>query len=334
MLFIALIGCGRMGKIYAKAIAAHQKATLVAICDQDYNLAKETGKEVGITNIFSDYKEVAKIKNIDAVIIASSTNTHKDIIFEMVKAKKHILCEKPIAISLEDTKKVVKLLSKSEIKFQLGFMRRFDAAYLEAKRMIENNEIGKPVLFMGISRDPVAPPFEYAKPEVCGDILMDLNIHDFDIAMWLMNSDIEWVFSQKCALVYKELKSINASDTSITYLQFKNGAMGYIEGNRYSVGGYDVRAEIVGDRGCVKVGYYRDKSVLLFNKNGMNYKCVPWFIERFTDAYIAQIESFFNCLINDKEPLVGALDGLKAQEVVIMANQSAINKNKVSIIDL
>ncbi len=329
MLSVAVIGCGRMGQMYLRALVGNQRVKLLAVCDPNETVATKIGQEFGTKYIFSDSKDVAGCDEIDAVIISTSTNTHKEIILDMINAGKHIFCEKPIAISLEDSERVLQSLEGSKVKFQLGFMRRFDPGYLEAKKLIEKGEIGEPVLFKGVSRDPQAPPFEYAKPEVSGDILMDLNIHDFDIAMWLMNSDVDWVFSQKNALVHKELSGINASDTSLTYLQFKNNTMGYVEGSRYSVGGYDVRAEILGSKGCIKVGYYRYKPVLLFNRNGMNYECVPWFVERFENAYIAQINSFVDCLINETQPLVSALDGLRAQKLVLAAAQSCVSKQPV-----
>ncbi len=333
MLSVAVIGCGRMGQMYARALTGNQRVNLLAVCDQNEAIATKTGQEFGTKYTFSDYKALARCDEIDAVIISTSTNTHKEIILEMINANKNIFCEKPIAISLKDTEKAIRCLDNSKVKFQLGFMRRFDSGYSEAKKLIEKGDIGEPVLFKGISRDPQAPPFEYAKPEVSGDILMDLNVHDFDIAMWLMNSDVDLVFSQKSALVYKELSKINASDTSLTYLQFKNNAMGYVEGSRYSVGGYDVRAEILGSEGCIKVGYYRYRPVLLFNRNGMNYECVPWFVERFENAYIAQINSFIDCLINDTQPLVSALDGLKAQKLVLAAVQSCFSMQPVWVSD-
>jgi scyllo-inositol 2-dehydrogenase (NAD+) len=322
MVKIALIGCGRMGQMYAKVIAAHPEAEFAAICDVNEALAARTASTYGARAVFRDYKELAAAAGVEAVVIASSTNMHKELIIKMAEAGKDIFCEKPIAISPDDTAAVIAALEKNPVKFQLGFMRRFDTGYAEAKKLIENGEIGKPILFKGLSRDPVAPPYDYAKPEVSGDTLMDLCVHDFDVCMWLMGSKIDTVFSQKRVLVHEFLKEINASDTVLTQLDFENGAMGYIEGSRYSVGGYDVRAEILGEKGVIQVGYYQYKPVILFNKQGRSYECVPWFIERFENAYQKQVQVFIDCVSQKKPVPITQFDGLAAQNVVLAAERS------------
>ena len=326
MINIALIGCGRMGQLYAKVIANHPDANFVAICDMNKELADKTAKLYRVPNVVYDYKDIAKMKDVEAVAIISSTHMHKLIMVEMAKAGKAIFCEKPITISLSDTMEVIEVLDKTKVPFMLGFMRRFDSGYAQAKLMIERGDIGDPVLIKGISRDPVAPPYDYARPEVSGDTLMDLSVHDIDVCMWLMGSKIKTIFAQKRVLVHEFLKEINASDTVLSYIEFENGAIGYIEGSRYSIGGYDIRCEILGAKGCIQVGYYRDKPVILFNKDGRHYECVPWFIERFGDAYKEQMKVFIDCIENKKPFPITQYDGLYAQKVVVAAERSCISR--------
>lgn len=326
MINTALIGCGRMGKMYAKVIANHPDANFVALCDVNREAADETARIYKVPNVVYDYQDIAKMKDVDAVVIISSTNMHKAMITEMARAGKAIFCEKPLTVSMPDTMEVIDILEETKVRFFMGFMRRYDSGYAEAKRLIEDGAIGDPVLIKAISRDPVAPPYEYAKPEVSGDTIMDLSVHDIDVCMWLMGSKIKTIFAQKRVLVHDFLKEINASDTVLSYMEFENGTIGYVEGSRYSIGGYDVRCEILGAKGCIQVGYYRDKPVVLFNKEGRHYECVPWFVERFQNAYEAQLRVFLDCMESGAPMPVTQYDGLYAQKVAVAAEKSCISR--------
>ena len=322
---IGVIGCGRMGQRYAQDVAFRiPKARLVAVCDTYIEAAKKTAILCGMDNWSIDYHQLLENNKIQAVIITTPTNTHVQIIKDVAESGKDIFCEKPIALTLEETDAVVDIIQKAGIKFQLGFMRRFDSGYIEAKQRIERGEIGDPVLFKAISRDPQAPPLDYAKPAVSGDIFMDLSIHDFDLARWLMGSEIKRVYAERGVLVHRELKPLDASDTCFANLLFENGAMGSIEGSRYAVYGYDVRAEIIGAKGAIIVGKYRYSPVLLLNKNfiGVTRDTVPWFLERFAQAYRDQLKDFVEAIYPDGEPKVTAHDGRAALKVVLAAIRS------------
>ncbi len=322
---IGVIGCGRMGQRYAQDVAFRiPDAKLVAVCDAYVDAAKKAASLCGIENWYTDYHHLLEDNKIQAIIVATSTNTHVQVIKDVAESGKDIFCEKPIALTLEETDTALKVVEKTGVKFQLGFMRRFDSGYIEAKQRIERGEIGDPVLFKAISRDPQAPPLDYAKPAVSGDIFMDLSIHDFDLARWLIGSEVKRVYAERGVLVHRELKALDASDTCFANLLFENGAMGSIEGSRYAVYGYDVRAEVIGAKGAIIIGQYRYTPVLLLNKNfiGVTHDTVPWFLERFAQAYLDQVRDFVEAVYQDREAKVTAQDGKAALKVVLAAIRS------------
>ena len=325
---IGVIGCGRMGQRYAQDVTFRiPNARLVTVCDTCAELAKKAASSCEIDTWLTDYHHLLENGNIQAVIVASSTHTHVQVIKDAAEAGKDIFCEKPIALTLEQTDVALNAVEKAGVKFQLGFQRRFDSGYIEAKRRIERGEIGDPVLFKAISRDTQAPPHEYAKPSVSGDIFMDLSVHDFDLARWFMGSEIKRVNAERGVLVHQWLKSIDASDTCFANLFFENGSMGVVEGSRYSVYGYDVRTEIIGAKGAILVGQHRYTPVLLKNRNfiGINHDTdpVPWFLERFAEAYCEQVRDFVEAVHKGREPRVSAQDARAALQVVLAAVRSS-----------
>lgn len=333
---MGVIGCGRMGQIYAQDVAFRiPDAKLVAVCDTCTEAAKKAASSCGIDNWSTDYHQLLENNEIQAVIVASSTNTHAQMIKDAAESGKDILCEKPLALTLEEVDAAVNAVQKAGVKLQVCFMRRFDSGYMEAKRRIERGEIGDPVLFKAITRDCQAPSDDYARPSVSGDIFMDLSIHDFDLARWLMGSEIKRVYAERGVLVHQQLKPLNAADTCFANLLFEDGAMGGVEGDRYAVYGYDVRTEVVGAKGAIIVGQYRYTPVLLLNRNfiGINRDIDPvfWFLDRFAQAYCDQVRGFVEAIQRDREPKVTGQDAKTALQVVLAAIQSSKEERPICL---
>lgn len=328
---IGLIGLGRLGRIYADHFAYRiPQANLLAVSDARGQLAESCAQDLGIPKWYEDSRELLADKEIEAVVVVSPTDTHHSIVVEAARAGKAIFCEKPISLSLEDTGLMLQAVEKAGVFFHLGFMRRFDKGYMAAKRKIEDGAIGTPVVYKSSSRDPFPPSLEYADPKHSGGLIIDMGIHDIDIGRWFMG-EVTSVYSIGGTLAYPELKEIGDLDNAITTLTFENGSLGVIDLSRNGVYGYDIRAEVLGTQGALKIGYLRETPLVVMTRAGVTHDTVPYFMERFGDAYVAQLEDFVNNILNDKEPSITGADGRAALRIGMAATLSQKENRPVEV---
>ncbi len=320
---IGLIGLGRMGSIYADCLAHRvPNAHLAAVADIRAEVAETMALQHGVSRWYRDCRQLLDQDDIQAVVIATPTSTHREIITYTAEAGKDIFCEKPLALTLEDTDAALETVEKAGVKLQLGFMRRFDSGYAEAKKKIEEGAIGKPVTFKSIGRDPFCPKLEYADPNVSGGLILDMAIHDFDLARWLMGSEVKRVYTEGGTLVFEELNTVGDIDNATVNILFQSGAIGNVEVSRNALYGYDIRTEVLGSEGGLMIGYFQQTPLLLLTRKGISHDMVPYIMERFGEAYLKQIEYFVDCVRQDKEPPVGGLDGRAALEIGLAATRS------------
>lgn len=329
---IGVIGLGRMGRVYGYHTARQIKgAQLVAVADASQEaLAAFSGQVAGVRT-YQTYQELLDQPDIHGVIVATPTHTHHEIVIAAADARKAIFCEKPTALDLTATDEMLAAVDKASVLFQVGFMRRFDRAYAEAKRRIEAGVIGQPVTILSIGRDPRRTSLEYADPAVSGGLIVDMGIHDFDIVRWLMNDEVERVYAESASLVYPELLSVNDVDSTMINLRLSRGGLGTIEVSRTAKYGYDIRAEVIGSEGTLQIGYLQETPVITLTPEGAHYDIVPHFPERFGSAYTAQIEHYVDCLLNDKQPLVSADDARAALQASIAATISHCEQRVVYV---
>lgn len=324
---VGVIGLGRLGSAHAINIKTRIiNAQLVAVSDIEEKSITKFTKQFPSVKSYLDYKEMLRKEDIDAVIIASSTNSHASTVINCIKLNKKIFCEKPIAVSLEEAKEVQKVVNQSNAYIQLGFMRRFDRNYVKAKEVIDSGKLGKPVSLLAISRDPGCPPIEFAKHS--GGLVNDMAIHDIDLCRWLMNSEVKEVFAHGGVVRFKELGEIGDIDHVNISMIFENGKMALLESSRNSAYGYDIRTEVICENGSTEIGKVQDESTIYKTKNSMNVHTINGFLERFEDAYFNEINTFINNILNDVKPSVTSIDGLKSIEIANAINQS-IKTNKV-----
>lgn len=319
---VGVVGLGRLGSLYAEYLGYQiPGAELVAVADADTERAEETGNEIGVPNVFSDYRELLKLNGLDAVVVTTPTGTHKDVVIDAANEDKMIFCEKPLSISLEEAGEMRKAVEKNGNFFHMGFMRRFDPGYAAAKEKIDNGEIGEPIVFKSSSRDPFRPSLEYADPKMSGGLFLDMGIHDFDLARWFMG-EISEVYSIGNVLAYPEMESIGDVDNSMTSLTFESGKIGTVDLSRSGIYGYDIRTEILGTEGTIQVGYLRETPITVLKKEGVSHDTVPYFMERFEKAYVAQLKDFIEKAHNGDEPSVSIEDGELALVVSHAATRS------------
>lgn len=325
---IGVIGLGRMGRVYGTFVASQlHSAALVAVSDpQESVLAQYSGVKT-----YPDYHALLADPDVQAVIVTTPTHTHCEVVTAAAEAGKAIFCEKPTALTLRETDMMLDAVQAAGVPFQVGFMRRFDRAYVEAKRQIDAGLIGQPVAVRSVSRDPFRTSLEYANPAVSGGLIVDMGIHDFDVVRWLMGDEVTRVYTETAALVYPELTTVGDVDNAQIALKFANGGVGNIEVSRTARYGYDIRAEVVGTEGTLQVGYLQETAVLTMTSAGVRHDVVPHFPQRFGAAYTAQIASFADCVREGKPPLVTAEDARAALQAAIAATHSQHEGLPVSV---
>ncbi|SKB02621.1 inositol 2-dehydrogenase [Sporosarcina newyorkensis] len=324
----AVIGVGRLGFVHAENVANHiPGAEVVAIVASRKESAERAARELGVRNWTNDPQEVFDDPSIDAVIIVTPTKTHANLIIRAARSKKHIFVDKPLTERLEEADMVIKEVQENKVFCQVGFMRRFDPSYMEAKRRIAQGDIGEPIYFKGLSRDPGSPPEEYIKTS--GGIFIDLCIHDFDIARFLLGYEVKSVRAFGEVLVHPFMKKYNDVDQSMTFVEFTNGASADIEGSRNSTFGYDVRGEVVGTEGTIQIGSLQRHNNIIMTKNKSFHDTIPNFSTKFQDAFLLELEGFINCIQNGEKPMVNEIDGKIALAVAVAATESFKKKQIV-----
>jgi predicted dehydrogenase len=278
-----------------------------------------------------DYHELLKREDIDAVVITTPTSTHAQVIKDAAMAGKHIFSEKPLALTLEMCDEAIAAARKAGVKLQLGFMRRFDAAYALAKKKIDEGAIGQPVVFHAISRDVSRTTLKFAHRANSGGMIMDMGVHDFDMARWMMGSEVVRVQTEGDCLVYPELKDVGDIDNALINLRFANNAVGNISLSRNATFGYDIRTEVLGSEGVLQIGSLQQTPTLVMTRQGITHDTIPGFMERFGDAYAAEIRAFVTCVLEDREPSVTGEDARKATAISIAATLSLDETRPVMI---
>ena len=330
---VGLIGTGRLGNIYADYLANRiPQANLVAVADIIPDRASSCAKRLDIPRWYDNHHDLIVDKGLDAVIITATTTNHKEIVIDAAAQHRSAFCEKPLTLDLDDAREVKSALENAATFFQMGFQRRFDKGFAAAKRKIDEGVIGKPVVFRGSSRDPYRPSLEYLKPENSGGMIIDMAIHDFDIARWYMGG-FKTVNAVGGVLAYPEVNEVGDIDNAVMVLTFESGALGEIDISRNGVYGYDIRAEVLGTKGTIQAGYLRETPILVMNADGVTHDVVPYFPERFGEAYVSQLTDFLDNLADDKEPAISIEDGIAAIQAAAAATFSCQEGKIVNVSD-
>lgn len=322
MLNIGIIGAGRIGKVHGESIKFHVKnAQVAAIADSYWTEAsRKWAKEMGFPT-YDDYHEILNDPSIDAVMICSSTQTHAPISIEAIKAGKHVFCEKPISKDLAEIKAVMQELEKTNLKYQVGFNRRFDHNFRAVRDAVTSGKIGDVQIVKITSRDPDAPPVEYVK--VSGGIFLDMTIHDFDMTRYLTGSDVEEIYVNGAVLVDPKIGEAGDIDTAIITMKLKNGSLAVIDNSRKAVYGYDQRAEVFGSKGQVAVSNDTQSSAVISTTDGIvGEKPLYFFLERYMESFAREVSEFTEAILNDTPVPVTVVDGLQAVLIGMAAGKS------------
>ena len=336
MLKIGIIGAGRIGKVHLESISYHVKnATVTAMADPFMN--EETDKLIrsyGVSKVTKDYKDILNDKDIDAVLVCSSTDTHAAISIEAINAGKHVFCEKPVDHSIEKIQAVADALKEHpDIKFQVGFNRRFDHNFAAIRKAYDDGKIGEAHILKITSRDPEPPNPAYIK--VSGGIFLDMTIHDFDMACFLTDSDVEELYVNSAVLVDPAIGEQGDVDTAIITMKMANGALAVIDNSRKAAYGYDQRAELFGSKGMVATSNDTVSSAVISNADGVTgEKPLFFFLERYMGSFSEEMRQFTEAVINDTEVPVGIHAGLQSVKIGLAARKSVEEHRPVKISEI
>jgi myo-inositol 2-dehydrogenase/D-chiro-inositol 1-dehydrogenase len=326
---IALVGCGRIGQVHLRSLLSMPDlADLRTIVDVHEPSVRQAAETFGIDHWSTDVDAVMADPEIDAVIIASSTDTHGPFISAAAMHGKHAFTEKPIALDLETTDRALADVRTAGTRLQIGFQRRFDAGYARVKQQIVDGSIGAIEFIRDAMRDPEPPTMSYAKGS--GGLYRDMAIHNFDCVRWLMGAEPVEIFATGSVLVEPELSTIDDVDTSVVTMRFADGALATIENSRRSGFGYDVRTEVFGSRGAAMIGESRATPVRLYS-DGVREDHQYFFLDRFADAFRAEIAAFVTAIRDDRPIDVTGEDGRAALVLAIAAEHSRKARAPIAI---
>lgn len=331
---IAVLGAGRIGRVHAQDLAYRiPEAQLAAIVDVIPEAALQLGRDLQVTKVTQDPGVILGDKEIDAVVICSSTDTHATLIEEAAIAGKHIFCEKPIALDLAKIDRALAAVKKAGVKLMVGFNRRFDPSFRRVRDLVASGEIGEPHILRITSRDPAPPPIAYVK--VSGGIFLDMTIHDFDMARFLIGSEVEQVYAAANVLVDQEIGRAGDVDTAVITLRFANGALGVIDNSRKATYGYDQRVEVFGSKGVAMAQNQTPDTVVQSDSSGV-HSALPlhFFVERYAQAYVEEMRAFVDAVLNDKTPPVTGLDARAPVVIGYAAKKSSKENRPVSISEI
>ena len=331
MVRIALIGCGRIGQMHAVNLMRHNKTNLVTVFDSDQQSAQKVAQTYGIT-VAASAPEIFSSKDIDAVLIASVTSTHADFIEMAVAAGKPVLCEKPIDLNLERVNACAKKIAGAQVPIQIGFNRRYDPGHSSARKALLAGEIGELHQVIITSRDPEVPPRTYL--ELAGGLFRDMTIHDFDLARFMLGEEPTEVFAVANALIDPELgRDLNEVDSAMFILRTGSGKQCHINNSRTAVYGYDQRVELMGSSGMLISNNRKPNELRRYGKTGVE-TASPYqffFIERYSEAFMAGIDGFVECIEKGTPPLASFEDGRRA---LILAEAAYISMRERRLVNI
>lgn len=327
---IALFGAGRIGKVHAASIASDPRAKLVAVTDVMAEAATALATAHGIAVRSAD--DILADPAIDAVLIASSTDTHADLIERAIAAGKAVFCEKPIDLNLDRARRVQASVAAAGKPVMMGFNRRFDPNFAAVKTAYEAGEIGRGELLAVTSYDPAPPPVSYVK--VSGGLFRDMMIHDFDMCAWLFGMP-ESVFASGSSIVDPEIGAAGDVDTAVVILTYADGRIATIRNSRRAVFGYDQRLELLGSEGLLSVGNQLESTVVKSTATGVTgAKPQLFFLERYMKAYQTEWAAFLDAVLGGTTPPATVQDGVNALALAEAANISLRDGRPVRLADL
>jgi myo-inositol 2-dehydrogenase / D-chiro-inositol 1-dehydrogenase len=331
---VGVFGVGRIGKIHIANLTTRiAGAQVTVLADTFADELASVATRFNVPKTVSDYREALKLPDLDAVVICAPTTTHYQMILDAASVGKHVFCEKPIDMSVDRIRHLNEIVEKSGIQLMTGFNRRFDPNFLKVREMVASGKIGAPQILKITSRDPSPPPESYIRAS--GGLFLDMTIHDFDMARYIVGSEVDEVYSRATALTDPIFHKVGDWDTAITTLTFQSGALGTIDNSRKAVYGYDQRVEVFGSEGMVAVKNNLPDSHEYLDRTGAHSSLpLNFFLERYAESYLHEMRSFVDAILSGKPVPVTGYDGLMAVTIALAAAKSARENRPVKLVEV
>ncbi|MBP8997833.1 MAG: Gfo/Idh/MocA family oxidoreductase [Anaerolineaceae bacterium] len=331
---ICMIGAGRVGKNHSKAISRHVPGgKIVALVDPMTSVREESALEFGIEKQFDSLEQALEGADFDAVVITTPTPTHLPLSSLAADHNKHVFCEKPMALNLEECDGIMTACEKNHVLLQIGFMRRFDLEFAAAAERIAGGEIGQPMMIKSNTHGPGLPPPWARDLRTSNGMLAEVNSHDWDTVRWLMGSNLERVYTEVANFkgAANNVNTPNFYDNVLVNVKFESGGLGLISGVCPCGYGYDARAEIIGDKGIMQIGTLEGQAIVVCTNRdqGLIQPIVRTWPQRFAWAYIYELEHFVECIQKEVEPRAGGADGRWAVAGVLAGTKSFLEERPV-----
>jgi myo-inositol 2-dehydrogenase/D-chiro-inositol 1-dehydrogenase len=330
---VGVIGAGRIGTVHARTMSRISGFEVRAVADPVEVAARRLADELSIPVATTDAREILADPAVDAVLICSSTDTHADLIVEASRAGKHIFCEKPVDLTVAKVDRALAAAREAGVTLQIGFNRRFDPDFKRIRDLLASGRLGDPHLLKITSRDPNPPSPEYAA--VSGGMFLDMTIHDFDMARYLMGCEVEEVYVAAAVLVDPAIGRAGDVDTALITLRFTNGALCCIDNSRKAVFGYDQRVEVLGSKGMAANRNHGPDTVVVSGAERLEESLpLNFFMERYVPSFEAEVRAFADAVANGTKPPVGGEDGRQALLLGLAAKKSWQEKRPVRMTEV
>ena len=336
---VCLVGAGRVARVHANSLANHvPDGMLVAVVDPFEENLKITADQYGVDKRFDTLEQALESVEFEAVVITTPTFTHAELAVMAAEAEKHVLLEKPMALTLEECDAIITAAWENGVLLQLGFMRRFDPEFTAAAERIVGGEIGQPMMIKSLTHGPGLPPPWARDLKTSNGNLAEVNSHDWDCTRWLMGSDYERVYVE-VANFKGEARGVdteNYYDNSLVNIKFKNGGLGSISCVCPCDYGYDARVEIIGEKGIMQIGELKGQAIVVCTDRdqGLINPIFRTWPQRFEWAYIREMEHFVNCIQSGSQPIVGGVEGRWAVAGVLAGTMSLLEERPVYLSEI
>ena len=330
---VGVIGVGAIGRLHAENYATKVPgAELVGIADVNLPAANSLASRLGVTTVYADYNRLVNDPRVQAIVVATPPFLKKEITLAAADKHKHVFCEKPMTLSLKDADEMASAVQRSGIRFQIGYQKRSDISFMEARKAIANGVLGKLLLVRAHNRDPPTTVAGWsADPKKSGSIFLETCSHDFDAVRWLSGSEATSVQAAGNTMMYEELRKNGDYDTVVVNLRLANGAMAQVDACGYTPFGFDSRAEVVGSEAGLAVGMGEKTLTHVFNKDGVSNERYDYWGTRWAQAYRDEMAAFVESIRDSSTPRATIQDGRAALEIGLAAWESARTEKTVHL---
>ena len=327
------MGVGSIGEVHASNLASKiYNARLEALVDSEPKRLETAARRLGVSKTHTDFDSVLSDDKVEAVVLAVPTFLKLDMVKKAAAARKHIFTEKPMGLTLQQADQMAEAVKKGGVKLQVGFQRRFDHAYLKARKAVEEGSLGTLEMVSSRTRDPPGNPQGWlTDPALSGGIWLDTVTHDIDSIRFLTGCEITKIYAEATTLVYEQLKPKGDYDNLVMTMKLSNGALAYVDSCAYTPYGYDIRVELVGTKAAAVIEMGTNSGYNLLSSPNTSPDTPQSYPERFAMAYRDEMEDFARCIIEDKSPRAGLVEGRAANEVCLAAWESCKQGRPVTI---